>query len=228
MRAGRLRPAFGSSPLARGTLRRAHRRRDAGRFIPARAGNTANSFAHNDLRSVHPRSRGEHVYAARNVANEHGSSPLARGTPRVPPLDSVVLRFIPARAGNTRGRARCPPGWPVHPRSRGEHAGSCQTTSDRTGSSPLARGTPSHAGDERHVDRFIPARAGNTPTPRRRAGLRPVHPRSRGEHKTRPPESGLDAGSSPLARGTLFRDPDDLGPPRFIPARAGNTLPRTQ
>jgi len=76
--------AFGSSPLARGTLLRHRRPLRRGRFIPARAGNTAAASAPAAPGAVHPRSRGEH---GRPV-----QVPLAGG------------RFIPARAGNTSAR----------------------------------------------------------------------------------------------------------------------------
>ncbi len=74
----------GSSPRVRGTplqLSRAVRRR---RFIPARAGNTANADV--------------------TVKNSCGSSPRVRGTLEAILRRVALGRFIPARAGNTRVR----------------------------------------------------------------------------------------------------------------------------
>ena len=51
---------FGSSPLARGTLRRRLEHPAVRRLIPARAGNTATSRTPRIPISAHPRSRGEH------------------------------------------------------------------------------------------------------------------------------------------------------------------------
>ena len=188
------------------------------RFIPARAGNTADMASPSDpcaigssplargTRStarpptpspVHPRSRGEHG--------------IARGVPVY-----VAVRFIPARAGNTdqaemdedvspvhprsRGEHKAPAmSWrrsavPVHPRSRGEHL----NPRSHSGSSPLAR-TIAQGSSVYVAVRFIPARAGNTCatwTATRIAGSSPL---ARGK-------SGWPwlraVGSSPLARGT--------------------------
>ena len=132
-----------------------------------------------------------------------GSSPLARGTRQ-------TVRIHQYRAT-------------VHPRSRGEHGARSRRRWRNAGSSPLARGTHRGQGARKHPGRFIPARAGNTRWWGRGAAGSAVHPRSRGEHN--PSGAGNEAaiGSSPLARGT----PPDLtlpaSPPRFIPARAGNT-----
>ena len=178
------------------------------------------------------------------MSDHAGSSPLARGTP----LDGLgrrrALRFIPARAGNTR----CAPGRramrAVHPRSRGEHARVEDRSSEGAGSSPLARGTPQDPQLHDADRRFIPARAGNTytrgPAPQNTA----VHPRSRGEHvHGRPDPAGVRRfiparagntstgaptpqeydGSSPLARGTPTPSLPGGFVERFIPARAGNT-----
>ena len=94
------------------------------------------------------------------------------------------------------------------------------------GSSPLARGTPRWLPPIPLLDRFIPARAGNTaPTPRPSCP-RAVHPRSRGEHKFSHRQSPSGPGSSPLARGTRAASPRGGGADRFIPARAGNTAIR--
>ena len=143
---------YGSSPLARGTLRSTittvHPRSrgehtstgprwNAGsRFIPARAGNTSGVAPTSwPTRTVHPRSRGEHLIDQRTTIRCDGSSPLARGTlltGKRPTFfgsspsrgaNTWLLRFIPARAGNTGCRCIGIASWrPVHPRSRGEHS----------------------------------------------------------------------------------------------------------
>ena len=216
---------YGSSPLARGTRRPRPGLTSRTRFISARAGNTGSPPRTATTRPVHPRSRGEHARQDAWARHARGSSPLARGTPTPPPPLTPQERFIPARAGNTRRRPGPRPARPVHPRSRGEHAG-------RGGQGEARR-------------RFIPARAGNTISPGARGTRTPVHPRSRGEHSAAAPppapcppavhprsrgEHGvapcpipLRFGSSPLARGTLSRGDTVPMILRFIPARAGNT-----
>ena len=222
---GRSDPIHGSSPLARGTRSALPAGCTASVFIPARAGNTQEPNSASRENSVHPRSRGEHAFDLRADLWAFGSSPLARGTRASAALRSACSRFIPARAGNTRRFALTL--WPatVHPRSRGEHV---QFALDRTaylGSSPLARGTHIRHLCRRSGWRFIPARAGNTASANTGSFSPSVHPRSRGEHQTIPSSSTRSPGSSPLARGTqrgcIFRGCQY----RFIPARAGNTVP---
>ena len=214
----------GSSPLARGT----HGRGSAGpaprRFIPARAGNTSAGESPGGTAPVHPRSRGEHARATCTGVRRPGSSPLARGTRAGRRREHRAARFIPARAGNTPAAAGTPPAAAVHPRSRGEHQIQGLTPFQRSGSSPLARGTPRVSSPETCHPRFIPARAGNTRPHAPPVPAAPVHPRSRGEHGHSAPLSADADGSSPLARGTLSRPLRDLGCGRFIPARAGNTV----
>ena len=53
------------------------------------------------LRAVHPRSRGEHKIGTFEADGQIGSSPLARGTRYPVRGPHHILRFIPARAGNT-------------------------------------------------------------------------------------------------------------------------------
>ena len=215
--------ARGSSPLARGTRHPPARRALAHRFIPARAGNTQNVRCACSGAAVHPRSRGEHLRAIRLPPLGRGSSPLARGTQVVEAREPPLVRFIPARAGNTASGGGGGGRGPVHPRSRGEHLLALLLAISGVGSSPLARGTPGADLACRRHSRFIPARAGNTASPSPRPRARSVHPRSRGEHLTDADIAETLSGSSPLARGTQA----DLGErayiDRFIPARAGNT-----
>ena len=194
----------GSSPLARGTPPRPNATRRAGRFIPARAGNTTAGRATARRWPVHPRSRGEHLENRSACCQNSGSSPLARGTPGAPAAGSARSRFIPARAGNTSRIGVPAVRTAVHPRSRGEHPPARPSTPSVSGSSPLARGTPPARPDRSREIRFIPARAGNTRPQSSRSCLATVHPRSRGEHEG---NTGVDKsvnGSSPLARGTHF------------------------
>ena len=136
-------------------------------------------------------------------------------------------RFIPARAGNTSRTSATPPGASVHPRPCGEHASVPAVDPNTTGSSPPVRGTPApvHGSDLLH--RFIPARAGNTPSRAARDPPGAVHPRPCGEHAVSDANAVSGAGSSPPVRGTRRLPRWRPYQVRFIPARAGNTLAAT-
>ena len=111
----------GSSPPARGTLSGDRDPVAGHRFIPARAGNTSSWRPRPTRSSVHPRPRGEHALLAPAVSPAYGSSPPARGTRNKGGSVSSHNRFIPARAGNTRGCSLAHGLGSVHPRPRGEH-----------------------------------------------------------------------------------------------------------
>ncbi len=193
------------------------------RFIPAGAGNTAPVPTGVRARTVHPRGRGEHPGASAATLALFGSSPRARGTPRLLHARSVLLRFIPAGAGNTARHALRPAARPVHPRGRGEHLHTSAYTPNAAGSSPRARGTHNDGNPLLTGTRFIPAGAGNTAPAAVGLGADAVHPRGRGEHASRSMFSAFGCGSSPRARGT--HGAHCAGHPwrRFIPAGAGNT-----
>ena len=152
-----------------------------------------------------------------------GSSPQARGTLSVWEDWPVADRFIPAGAGNTLCRRSALLLLSVHPRRRGEHRRSLIVDASMDGSSPQARGThlPAEAPDR--CGRFIPAGAGNTLNGAPILMTGSVHPRRRGEHRCLILLWFEEVGSSPQARGTLFKCAPGLSPVRFIPAGAGNT-----
>ena len=174
-------------------------------------------------KAAHPRSRGEHRPKSASASHGCGSSPLARGTHTHSLRGNTRCRLIPARAGNTSIVITSPVMISAHPRSRGEHWSSWRVMVSVYGSSPLARGTQVQGVSGSGRERLIPARAGNTPSVRRRSHCRPAHPRSRGEHISAPEPIMAPAGSSPLARGTLSGRRDCCELLRLIPARAGNT-----
>ncbi len=74
---------LGSSPLARGTQEIIEDDKYCLGLIPARAGNTGYGFCGADHAWAHPRSRGEHLLIFEQGERGVGSSPLARGTPRI-------------------------------------------------------------------------------------------------------------------------------------------------
>ena len=91
----------GSSPLARGTRGHAHQPVADQGLIPARAGNTLAGMLGASISRAHPRSRGEHVSAAKTSNRPQGSSPLARGPPAQFHGATARYGLIPARAGTT-------------------------------------------------------------------------------------------------------------------------------
>ena len=115
----------------------------------------------------------------------------------------------------------------VHPRLRGELNLKPLQRRFALGSSPLARGT--HLRRHRHSAgaRFIPACAGNSLCPRLNPEFVSVHPRLRGELALKRCKACRVGGSSPLARGTHERQPQETQSERFIPACAGNSRRNT-
>ena len=134
----------------------------------------------------------------------------------------VLLRFIPARAGNSESSHTYPLTLAVHPRSCGEQNSAICSAAISCGSSPLVRGTADTIVAFVLLWRFIPARAGNRLKELPYLQNLPVHPRSCGEQVTRTPIIYWRNGSSPLVRGTALKIYTYSVCIRFIPARAGN------
>src|SRR5690625_108274 len=132
---------IGSSPRVRGTLALNRVIRFPGRFIPAGAGNTQKPRMPARIGAVHPRGCGEHDSTSAVAGMAYGSSPRVRGTPLILPDKSVVLRFIPAGAGNTSMALAAVTTSPVHPRGCGEHSPVSLDIIRCFGSSPRVRGT---------------------------------------------------------------------------------------
>ena len=154
-----------------------------------------------------------------------GSSPRVRGTPFFLFRRLLLVRFIPASAGNATCGLGTPDSPPVHPRECGERQRGRFFFPDSDGSSPRVRGTlVGHCHDA--IDqRFIPASAGNASRREPAKRDQPVHPRECGERRVAAAVVRRGSGSSPRVRGTL--SPSELRRllARFIPASAGNALP---
>ena len=197
--------AAGSSPRVRGTGRRSPARNAGKRFIPARAGNSAACWGRSPRRSVHPRACGEQVGYTGGKCFVYGSSPRVRGTVQDGKAAGEVVRFIPARAGNSVHETTHSGRNPVHPRACGEQARQRSHIKSDTGSSPRVRGTELAIVAGQVLMRFIPARAGNRCRGPYRAAGRTVHPRACGEQAQTKCSACSGDGSSPRVRGTAFQ-----------------------
>ena len=110
-----------------------------------------------------------------------------------------------------------------HPRSRGVYMRTLMASSMFRGSSPLARGLPSHVNRDMHFPRIIPARAGFTCSSIGTSSEYADHPRSRGVYVSPDLMIASAWGSSPLARGLRIKPLLAKAAARIIPARAGFT-----
>ena len=173
-------------------------------------------------RPVHPRACGEQFGSSWMYFFTDGSSPRLRGTANSNPFTHLLIRFIPAPAGNS-SMLRWPP-WrrAVHPRACGEQCGVAVGVTGKTGSSPRLRGTVLSIKDHLPCNRFIPAPAGNSAASGIRACRPPVHPRACGEQRCFRDSRMSAAGSSPRLRGTVKSELEYNPRLRFIPAPAGN------
>ncbi len=215
----------GSSPRVRGTRVAQQDELHVLRFIPARAGNASLVCPARITPAVHPRACGERMSGAHTNRRDRGSSPRVRGTRYFCQCASGQNRFIPARAGNARGRRSFLGCASVHPRACGERVSAPKRKISTSGSSPRVRGTHVLPMLCFQITRFIPARAGNASRSSTSSIDRTVHPRACGERLFTADPMGCDCGSSPRVRGTHPGHVCISVPLRFIPARAGNATP---
>ena len=131
-------------------------------IIPAYAGNTTVSYGDALLQRDHPRVCGEHIMANIAASIPQGSSPRMRGTRAIAFATSLLVRIIPAYAGNTKDLRPSYVGWRDHPRVCGEHSSIAWAISMRPGSSPRMRGTRRTCARRMSAGGIIPAYAGNT------------------------------------------------------------------
>ena len=130
--------------------------------------------------------------------------------------------IIPALAGNRLWSMRRRWRRRDHPRTRREQGVIFPTVRVRKGSSPHSQGTVQRNAFTIHIQRIIPALAGNSLSERRRRQFRGDHPRTRREQHGASAPVTLECGSSPHSQGTvplLSQEGDVL---RIIPALAGN------
>ena len=213
----------GSSPRLRGTVNVGRNPYLSGRFIPAPAGNRAESYNGYWLGPVHPRACGEQGLHPGDEGSTPGSSPRLRGTVATAGTAQAITRFIPAPAGNSLP-VKCPAlGQTVHPRACGEQMFFTSPRTSTHGSSPRLRGTGSVSSWRTPQCRFIPAPAGNSSANHTNFGGRPVHPRACGEQTVVGVLGLRKNGSSPRLRGTVTASLSTELFYRFIPAPAGNS-----
>ena len=155
-----------------------------------------------------------------------GSSPRARGAQFGNALGVAPVGIIPACAGSTSPADRSPPGARDHPRVRGEHGRGRVLHVRAPGSSPRARGAPSHARAGARARGIIPACAGSTRRRPELGGWSWDHPRVRGEHAGSVRTIDMPPGSSPRARGAPTRRLRGASVAGIIPACAGSTPTR--
>ena len=143
-----------------------------------------------------------------NQLNLYGSSPLTRRNLFQFVFLYFLQRFIPAYAGNPSESTPTFQFNTVHPRLRGEIRVSPIYRSPEPGSSPLTRGNRIDSCFISPLLRFIPAYAGKSFPETKFITLGAVHPRLRGEIKTRPSFLFCSDGSSPLTRGNPLSSKD--------------------
>ena len=176
------RSRVGSSPHARGAQDSRGFTASQSGIIPACAGSTASAELQRAALEDHPRMRGEHCGLRFCISSTSGSSPHARGARFLWIFDADCHGIIPACAGSTPTAHPRPCDGRDHPRMRGEHATAVSRLPTTMGSSPHARGAPSHTGLRCCMRRIIPACAGSTFKVHPRPKPDEDHPRMRGEH----------------------------------------------
>ena len=235
---------IGSSPRVRGTPAAPAPRRGRGRFIPACAGNSLDTFFDNvETAGSSPRVRGTRRGRLLQSSGERFIPACAGNSwfkvtktmrrtvhPRVcGELAHKIVklrlqpRFIPACAGNSDSQALVRLDQAVHPRVCGELCMMSSPRSRRSGSSPRVRGTPARETNRARISRFIPACAGNSAASQAAWRIKTVHPRVCGELRATAIDDELENGSSPRVRGTRERRGSPAPSSRFIPACAGNS-----
>ena len=215
--------ARGSPPRAWGSPARTERRAKFGRFTPTCVGITMAQLQSEDVGTVHPHVRGDHIDTVESSTNSYGSPPRAWGSQRRRHHRFFARRFTPTCVGITpRQRFVCITS-SVHPHVRGDHASAGRRKGRGGGSPPRAWGSPRLPPSAKVVSRFTPTCVGITSLRCSGAWMKPVHPHVRGDHVDLDIALGHKDGSPPRAWGSRSAvcDPSDTA--RFTPTCVGIT-----
>ena len=160
---------------------------------------------------------------AGSVSLFDGSSPRVRGKQLGDYSLQAKQRIIPASAGQTdQGQSERGLGTD-HPRECGANVGGVNVVSSPFGSSPRVRGKLALRLKGLHLDRIIPASAGQTFQTCSFTVIRSDHPRECGANMMSNVSLHRAVGSSPRVRGKHVFDDYFSYDFRIIPASAGQT-----
>ena len=137
-------PRPGTSPRVRGKRAAARCSFRASRYIPARAGEAGVGDGHYAGCEVHPRACGGSRRTRRSRQARSGTSPRVRGKRDRWWCWTLVIRYIPARAGEAHASAGSRPIPWVHPRACGGSLTESQQRDHAAGTSPRVRGKPTY------------------------------------------------------------------------------------
>ena len=172
-----------------------------GRIIPAHAGQTPTAVRFPLFPPDHPRACGANPIFSACRWTHFGSSPRMRGKPVRCVVDIVVLRIIPAHAGQTPCDERERRSRTDHPRACGANSWTFGSRSSMYGSSPRMRGKPRPVQSTGAPVRIIPAHAGQTTINLLNWVPKTDHPRACGANSSSTSLVKPLFGSSPRMRG---------------------------
>ena len=219
-------PPQGSSPRVRGKPSPICRTECAPRIIPASAGQTSRKPERNASWEDHPRECGANRLDGHDVDPRRGSSPRVRGKHRRRDAHMLLVRIIPASAGQTRSADSARSVSQDHPRECGANGQSGVAESRQGGSSPRVRGKLHRASNTGEEVRIIPASAGQTRSRPATAMAFPDHPRECGANPSPRCPAAHPSGSSPRVRGKPLVEVVRAPVGGIIPASAGQTHPQ--
>ena len=177
------------------------------RFIPANAGQTAENSNRSGAKRIHPRQSGADLLLDQSRLCKFDSSPPMRGRLIVQVIQSGLVRFIPANAGQTLLLFNMILRISIHPRQCGADLINTATLSKGGDSSPPMRGRLVSNLNQMQLIRFIPANAGQTILNKLTTKYRTIHPRQCGADNRYNCRSYIHHDSSPPMRGRLRLSP---------------------
>ena len=211
----------GLSPRVRGNQAHDQTVQQLDGSIPACAGEPTASTTPWVSARVYPRVCGGTSSHGIVTSIVEGLSPRVRGNPVCESWKLVIVRSIPACAGEpTPHFTRASVAW-VYPRVCGGTAPAPRAPPASTGLSPRVRGNPPALGEALRIAGSIPACAGESIGRSRVPAYRRVYPRVCGGTAYVPAEESPSLGLSPRVRGNLLAFRSEIFMSGSIPACAG-------
>ena len=211
----------GSSPQVRGRCYNLPAKQCSEGLIPAGAGQMLHLWLSRVGEWAHPRRCGADSYPTRHLHNKWGSSPQVRGRLMFRLRLLLLIRLIPAGAGQIAMRGLLRSCSAAHPRRCGADSTVSTRSRTRSGSSPQVRGRLGFCSSCLLQIRLIPAGAGQIEVAMAQSMGKSAHPRRCGADQVLLPVGGGAGGSSPQVRGRLIICDARKSSTRLIPAGAG-------